>query len=144
MSSTCGNKDGAWEFLRTFLTEDYQESNTWSFPTNKTVFDSRLKEAMTPIYYTDPETGEQVEQSQGGMSWGPNPEDSIEFYAMSQEEADQLMGLIDSTTVLYSYDEELLSIVMDASAPYFAGQRTLDDVARQVQSRVSLYVNERK
>lgn len=144
MSSTCSNKDGAWEFLRTFLTEDYQQSNTWSFPTNKTVFDSRLKNAMTPIYYTDPETGEEVEQSQGGMSWGPNPEDSIEFYAMSQEEADQLMSLIDSTTVLYSYDEELLGIVMDAAAPYFAGQRTLDDVARQVQSRVSLYVNEQR
>ena len=144
MSSKCENKDGAWEFIRTFLTEEYQTANTWSLPTNKAVFDSKLAEAMTPQYYTDPATGEQVEVATGGVFVGPGEEDYVEYFAMSQEEADQLMELINNTTSMYTYDEEIFNIVADAAAPYFAGQRSIDEVAKQVQSRVSLYVNERR
>jgi ABC-type glycerol-3-phosphate transport system substrate-binding protein len=40
MSSTCENKDGAWQFIRKLLTKEYQETNTWGdFPTNQEAFD---------------------------------------------------------------------------------------------------------
>ena len=41
-------------------------------------------------------------------------------------------------------DGQLVSIVTEAAGAYFAGDKSLDDTAREVQSRVSLYVNEQK
>jgi ABC-type glycerol-3-phosphate transport system substrate-binding protein len=39
MSSSCENKEGAWQLMRTILTEDYQTNNVWwGFPTNQDVF----------------------------------------------------------------------------------------------------------
>lgn len=141
MSSTCTDKDAAWTFMRTLLTQDYQESNTWQFPTNKAAFDAQLEEAMTPQYTTDPETGAQVEQSQGSWGWGDL---NVDIYAMTQAEADQIMDLINGTTKVYGSDQEIMDIITDSTADFFSGQRTAEDTAAAIQSRVSLYVNEQK
>jgi hypothetical protein len=142
MSSSCTEKDGAWQFMRTMLTEDYQKENTWDFPTNQSVFDQKLEEAMTPVYYTDPETGEQVEQSQGSWGWGEDL--VVEIYALTQEDADQFLDLINSTNRVYSYDEDIMEIINDEAAAYIAGQKSAEDTAAMIQSRVSLYVNEQR
>lgn len=141
MSSTCTNKDAAWQFMRTLLTQDYQENNTWQLPTNKAAFDAMLKEAMTPQYTTDPETGEQVEQSQGGWGWDDL---TVEIYAMTQAEADQILALINGTTKVYGSDDEIMDIINDSTTDFFSGQRSAEDTAAAIQSRVSLYVNEQK
>ncbi|NCB52143.1 MAG: extracellular solute-binding protein [Clostridia bacterium] len=141
MSASCSDKDGAWQFMRTLLTEEYQEENTWEFPTNQNVFDQKLEDAMTPIYYTDPETGEEVEQSQGSWGWG---DIVVDMYALSQEEADQFTALIESTDRVYSYDEDIMEIINDETAAFLAGQKSAEDTAAMIQSRVSLYVNEQR
>ncbi|MBQ3561771.1 MAG: extracellular solute-binding protein [Oscillospiraceae bacterium] len=51
MSSKCEEKEAAWEFIRTFLTEEFQEEFGWgSFPTNRARFEAQAKEAMTPEF----------------------------------------------------------------------------------------------
>ncbi|MGM9522223.1 MAG: extracellular solute-binding protein [Oscillospiraceae bacterium] len=144
MSSTCKNKDGAWEFIRTFLTEDYQTDNVWSFPTNKAAFDAKLTDAMTPIYYTDPVTGEQVEQDRGGWWIGEGEDDVIYIYAMSEEDRDVLMELINSTESIYEYDDTLYQVITEDVAAFYAGQKSAEEVAKLIQSRVSIYVNEQR
>ena len=65
ISETCQNKEAAWEFVRVFLTEDYQDNNVWSFPSNIHSYETKRKDAMTPTYLKDengrimldPETG---------------------------------------------------------------------------------------
>lgn len=142
MSSACDNKDGAWQFMRIFLTEDYQSINgQWSFSTNKNVFEQSLKDAMTPQYYTDPETGVQVEQPKYTMGWEGG---EVSVYAMTQAEADQITDLIDATTRVYSYDDTLFQIISDEAEAYFSGQKSAEDVAALIQSRVSIYVNEQR
>jgi ABC-type glycerol-3-phosphate transport system substrate-binding protein len=142
MSSQCADKDGAWQFIRSVLTTDYQTNNIWEFPSNKEAFDAKLKEAMTPEYYTDPVTGEQVEQSKG--SWGWDRDLMVEMYALTQEEADQILDLIDSTNRVYAYDQEIFDIISDDTAAFFAGQKSADETAKLIQNRVSLYVNEQR
>jgi ABC-type glycerol-3-phosphate transport system substrate-binding protein len=47
ITTSSNNKDGAWEFIRTILTSDWQRSNIWwNFPTNKVVFNEKVEEAM--------------------------------------------------------------------------------------------------
>ena len=96
ITSTCADKEGAWSFVRQVFTEDYADDHwIFGFPINRAAYDKALKEAMTPQYYTDPETGEQVEQSMGGMGYD---DFSVDFYATTQEEADQLAALIDNAS----------------------------------------------
>ena len=43
-----------------------------------------------------------------------------------------------------TYDQNILDIVKEETAGYFAGQKALDDTVRLIQNRVSLYVAEQK
>jgi hypothetical protein len=97
---------------------------------------------MTPEYREDPVTGEQEEQPKG--SWGWDRDLTVDIYAMTQEEADQVMGLINSTNRIYSYDQEIFKIISEDTAAYFSGQKSAEEIAKLIQNRVSLYVNEQK
>jgi len=104
---------------------------------------------MTPEYEKDAngnyrldENGEKIELSRGGWGWGSM---QVEFYALTQAEADQIMALIDGTTrVLDEGDEEIMNIILQDTQPYFAGQKSLDDVVRQLQSKMNIYINEQR
>ena len=73
---------------------------------------------------------------------GVNEDGSISIYAMTQEQVDQILDLINTTTAVYGYDESILNIISDEAAAYFAGEKSLDDTANMIQSRVNLYVAE--
>lgn len=143
MSASCENKEGAWEFMRILLGEQYQQENFGynGLPSNKKVLDDMFKEAMTPNYTTD-STGKQVEMPK--TTWGFGNGENIEIFAMTQEEYDELMELINSTTRIYTYDNDLYDIIVDECSAFFAGQRSAEETAKNVQSRVSLYVNEQR
>lgn len=76
----------------------------------------------------------------GSVEMGENGE--VNVYAMTQEQADEILGLINATTAVYGYDESILNIISDEAAAYFAGEKSLDDTANMIQSRVNLYVAE--
>ena len=73
---------------------------------------------------------------------GVNEDGSISIYAMTQEQVDQILDLINTTTAVYGYDESILNIISDEATAYFAGEKSLDDTANMIQSRVNLYVAE--
>ena len=54
------------------------------------------------------------------------------------------MELYNAVDSLYSYDQNIYDIVTDVAGSYFSGDRSLDDTASQIQSRVKLYVNENR
>ena len=66
------------------------------------------------------------------------------IYHLTDEQAAKLLNLINSTTRLYSYDDEIMDIISDEAQAFFAGQKTSQQVADNIQSRVRLYVGERK
>ena len=139
ISSKCADKEGAWSFVRTFLTEEYQESgDVWSFPTNQKAFDKNLLEAMKKEYTTDA-NGNQVEAAKGGVGWDGF---SIELYAVTQEQADGIIALINSVTATMTYDNSITNIVTEEASAFFSGGQDVDTTAKNVQSRVGLYVSE--
>ena len=175
ISSTCADKTAAWNFMKQFLTEDYQSGyQIWNFPMNQAAFDAKLKEMMTEEYQTDAngnimkdedgnpiripkityytDNGNMIGYSTGsggvavaaatdaGTVVSSNGE--VNVYAMSQEQADQILDLINSTCTIYGYDESIMGIITDQAAPYFAGEKTLDETVNLIQSRVNLYVAE--
>ncbi len=135
------NKDAAWQFIKSFLTpEHYEDGRVWGFPTLISAYDKVNEEYMTPEYYED-ENGEQVEQSKGGWGWD---DFHIDLYAAKQEEVDAVTELINSCDRSYSYDMQLMDIINEEAAPFFEGQKTVQDVADIIQSRVKMYVSENR
>ena len=61
---------------------------------------------------------------------------------MTQEQADQLLALIDSCTKVMNYSTSLFDIVNEEVQGYFNDQKSAEETAKMVQSRVSLYVKE--
>lgn len=148
MSASCANKDAAWEFIRTILLEDYQKS-LYGLPVMKSAFDYKLKEAMTPEYEKDAdgnyvldENGEKIEISRGGM--GMSDGSVYQIYALTQEQADKLLDVINGTDKVYDQNDAIYGIVSEQAAAYFAGQKSAEEVARLVQSKANIYVNEQR
>ena len=104
---------------------------------------------MTQEYETDAdgnqildENGNPIPISNGGMSYGDEP--MIELYAVTQEQYDAVMAVIDSTTSFVDYDQNVLNIISDEAAGYLAGSKTVEEASKLIQSRVSLYIQEQK
>ncbi len=148
LSSSCKDKDGAWSFLRTFLlpkglNRGKLEDQGSYFPINRSDFEEVTEWAMTPIIQKDTE-GNDVEIPRHSYSFNGYPEIAWDITATTQEEYDQFMTLYNAIDRVAEEDGQLVSIVTEAAGAYFAGDKSLDDTAREVQSRVSLYVNEQK
>lgn len=141
MTTSCKDKQGAWSFMRTLLSEDYQENLGWGYPISQKAYEKKLAEAMKQEYTTD-ENGNKIKVSNGGMSMGDGA--TVEFYAITQEEADQITALVNSVDHTASYDESLLNIISEEAAYYFSGEKTVDQAADIIQSRMSIYINEQR
>lgn len=140
MTTSCKYKEGAWEFMRTLLMDDYQ-SKQWNLPISQKAFDAKLAEAMKQEYTTD-ENGNKIPVSHGGMSSGNGP--VIEFYALTQAEADQLVALVNSVKRTAVFDQSQMNIINEEVEAYFAGAKTVDETASIIQSRMNIYINEQK
>ncbi len=136
MTTACADKEAAWAFIRTFFTAEYQSEYTYNFPTNRAAFDAVLETAMTPMYAVDPETGDNLLDENGELI--------LQLEPVTQAEADQLLALIEDTDRLAEPDENILAIVREEAASYFAGQKTAEEAAALIQSRASLYVSEQR
>lgn len=151
MSARCADKDAAWEFLRGFMTEKALEDDWyWGFPANSKLLEKQLKEAMTVEYVKDEngnylldENGERIPQSRGGF-WAEGMDEPIELYALTQEQADKIMSVINSTTKLYSENTTVLNIIFEQVDAFLSGQKTAEEVAKLVQGKLSIYVNEQR
>ena len=139
ITSRAVDPDGAWAFLRTILTEEWQRENVqWDFPTNRAVFDERVEEAMTPEYFID-EDGNEVEIARWGTGMGSV---MVNVYSATQQDVDQIMALIDAVSGTSGHNESLMNIITEGAADFFSGRRTAQDAARVIQSRASIFIAE--
>ena len=150
IASDCENVDAAWRFVRELLLEENQVSeHMYQFPTNRHAFETYAEQAMTPQYEIDPETGlpaidpetgEKIEMSTGGIGYGDDF--MIDLYSMKQEEYDAFMALYESCSNVYSYNDQIMQIILEEAEAFFAGQKTAEEVAGLIQNRLGLYVAE--
>lgn len=136
MSSKSANKDAAWQFIRTFLMEDYQKDMGY-LPISISQMEKMAQEATQKPYYMD-ENGNKVEYDD---TWYIG-DTEITISPMTEQETKDYMAFLQSCNKVYMEDEALLQIVQEEAAPFFAGQKSARDVAGIIQSRAQLYVNE--
>lgn len=127
MSAASEHKDGVWQFLREYLTEEYQASN--AMPLHTAAFESQRRE-----------DDEWIES--GGALETAGPDGWVELTIRGTAYTDALDTLALSATELYEKNPALMQIIMDESAAFFAGDKTAEQTAENIQSRASIFLAE--
>ena len=137
INSSSKNKEACWSFVRRFLLDDYQNSLEMYWPVSIEALDQLANKAMEPLYYED-ENGNQVEDhiivNIGG--------EDIKLPRISDSEVDQMYGFLKGLTSDAYFDSNVENIVAEETAAFFEGQKSAEDVAGVIQSRVQIYINE--
>ncbi|MDR2360371.1 MAG: hypothetical protein LBD85_03690 [Oscillospiraceae bacterium] len=119
MTVACTNKDAAWSFIRYTLLSDIGDS---AYPVVQSKFDEAAEKAMT-------------------TRQAP-PFDKIPL--LNQEQFKKFLSFIERIEMVSDTYQELSDIIAEESAPYFAGQKTLDEVCEIIQSRAKNYIAEQR
>ena len=136
------NKDAAWEFLKTFLTKEYQgdRNNLYSNPTRQDAFDMLVKSKTATEKYTD-ELGNEVEPLESGWGWDDL---NVDIGPLTDKQAQMYIDLVNNTDKTGEYNDEIGNIITEEAKAYFSGQKSLDETADVIQNRVKTYVNENR
>ena len=139
------NADGAWEFVKTFLTEEYISGGKGNmyysgFPLRKDALENEIKKNSATEAYTD-KFGNEITPLES--SWGYD-DIEVEIKPLTDEQVQMLRDVIASVDHMYGYNDEVSTIITEESGAYFSGQKTAKEVADIIQNRVSTYVNENR
>lgn len=132
-------KDGAWEFIRTYISDDFQDKITYGFPINKAALKKRGQEATKPQTYIDENGKEQVVKE---SYWLDGKE--VEVDPPTQADIDAFIEVLGTADSLVNYNESITNIVLEEASGYFDGQKSAEAVAKVIQSKVQIYVNENR
>ena len=145
MSAKSANKEGAWQFLRFFLSEDYQknEDNEYGYSYGLSVLKSEVRkvvdQTMERPYWIDFDGSKQYYDDTIYIN-----DQEIIVNPFTQAQADALFNFLCSVNAPSYYDEKVMEIVSEEVEAFFAGSKSAADVADMIQNRVQLYVNENK
>ncbi len=137
MSATSSAKDGCWEFMRYFLTEDYQKTIDSAWPVSMTQIDSMAEQAKKKPTYTD-ENGKEVEYDD---TWYVGDTEII-INPMTDEGINKVLDYLNTVDQIGSSNDSIKNIIDEEAAAFFSGQKSAEEVADIIQSRVQIYVNE--
>lgn len=139
------NLEGAWEYLRFFLTEDYQRNEDYQYGWEdglsvlKKLVREMVNKTMERPYWEDEEGNRQEFDDYYWIN-----DEQIIIDPFTQEQADELYDFICSVAKPAYYNEEVIKIVTEEAEVFFSGAKSAKDVAGTIQNRVQLYVNENK
>ena len=148
ITSKCEDVEGAWEFIKVLLSPGTQEYDMrpddprdivlTRCPVLRSSLDYMLDFDMNPMaheeYWWHYSCEAELEED-----WTPD-----DVIPMTEEEAQTVRDFISSVDYVYYPDYEIVNVVMEESAPYFSGQKSLDDVVAIIDNRVQTILNERQ
>lgn len=138
LSAKSKNLEGAWDFVRYYLTDEYQQEVAY-FPVNKALFFEESQAATERPYWED-ENGEKQYYDNTMYING----EEIVVEPLSQEQLNQVTDFIQSVSNRYYYNESVSNIVNEEMGAFYSGQKSAQEVADIIQRRVQIYVDENR
>ena len=141
-------KEGAWEFIESILEpgqtermepeQVYREYSYYddAFPSLKRSLDIIAEYAIED---------DRIWAEEGHSFGGRIYDDGwfMEFHAVTREEIDAVLALVKDAKPFRSAEgDEIIKIIGEEAPAFYSGQKSLEDVAEVIQSRVRIYVNE--
>ncbi|MCR4904168.1 MAG: extracellular solute-binding protein [Butyrivibrio sp.] len=140
LNSSSNVKDGAWEFMRYFLSDDYQNSDDFmsgEWPLSMERIETLAQRAMERPYYTD-EKGNKVEYDD--IFYLGDQELIIQ--PLTKDETEVVIDFLKSLNNVSFSNDAVTNIISEEAQAFYEGQKTVDEVTDIIQSRVKIYVNE--
>lgn len=131
ISAASAHKEAAWEFVKQLLTEENQSKSLENpgFPTNAAAFEKYLAAEKAPP------VGDGTAYHYGN---------GVNFDSVTEQERQELRELIDGATFYREKDyADIISIIREESAHFFAGNCSAEDCAARVQGRVGILLSEK-
>lgn len=148
MNAGAENKEGAWAFFEYLVSEEYQQPSP---PNDMSGYDSLLGVRF-------PARKDALEQGlQANVNYVADPNDRViyhtnqytkeraseEYTGFTEEDKQKILHIIDNSfRKTFDKDYTLLNILFEESDPFFQGDKSAKDVAKIIQSKVSLYLAE--
>lgn len=123
----CPHKEAAWEFISWLLADEFQTYAPGFVPVRESSLQRQFDTAMA---------SEGTGYSYNSLSFDIPP--------AAIEDAEAMRQLIDTGRGASVADTRILQIIDEEAAAYFAGQKSAAEVAKIIQSRVQLYVDENR
>ncbi len=139
ISAFSDSKEEAWDFIRRMFDEDSQYEYTTSYtsiPLNRKAFDRANEAAVRQSEW------EYKQYEENALRYGVDVAEMP--IRITSEHVEGFLGLVESVSTIVSVDPAVLAIIQEEAAGYFADQKSLDDVCRNIQNRTTTIVNERK
>jgi len=125
ISADSKNKEAAWEFIKTVLSEKSQEAIASGIPVNRTVVETQIQETMNikAVDEMDPNYG---------------------VKSMDDVTAARYRDVLDGLSNVYLTDTDINAILKEEAAAYFYGQKSAKDVTALIQNRLQTLLFERE
>ncbi len=141
ISEKSANKEGAWDFVSYYLSEEYQNSeNIYGLPVLKSALDDRLQSSTKRPSRVNEETG--MTETYDYTYYMNGEEVAVDPF--SQAEVDALSAFISSVNQRSYFNEDIINIVKEEAESFFSGQKSAEEVAGIIQSRIQIYVDENR
>ena len=141
ISTSCSDTNAAWEFVRVFLTDEYQQtSQEIGFPTNRAAFDAYAAKMMTPVYITDAD-GNQTEVSNGTVKLDDIL--TMQLYAVTEAEYQLFTELYEQCSSMGRENQTLTNLIRSEIENLLNGAAP-EATAAAIQAAVESYLAELK
>lgn len=137
ISAKSKNKDGAWEFVRHFFTEEYQSTIDYELPLSVNAYDALIEKAKQRPFYYD-ENNNKVEYDETYYIGDVE----VIIKPSTDKDIEEVMTFIKSVDSIYRVDEDLMNIIREEAEAFYAGKKSAEEVSKIIQSRASIYVSE--
>ncbi|MCI9071712.1 MAG: ABC transporter substrate-binding protein [Lachnospiraceae bacterium] len=132
INAASSHKDGALDFMRYLLTEEVLRklvTEHGEFPVNQTLLESLWQEAQKECIST--ETG----YEKNGIFYSPR---------LMTDEEERIFWEMLKDPIYYQWENDIWDIIWEEALPFFYGEKAAAEVAKIVDSKVQLYLDERK
>lgn len=145
---------GAWAAIKYLLSDTYQNTfsginedgsmgYSYAFPIKKNIIEKKMENDIIPDYYTDyDEDGNEIQVETGSTIW--IGEERVEVRKSTKEDTQRVYDLIKGAKVFFRQNNEINDIVNREAAAFYDGQKSVDDVAKVINSSIQILVNERR
>ncbi|MDE6764465.1 MAG: extracellular solute-binding protein [Oscillospiraceae bacterium] len=147
VTSKASEPDGAWEFVKYLLSDEYQrrytaedsEEESGQFPIKKSVFEELARKAMErPYYENDDGIRVYYEKTQWNGSY------TVSIGVNTDSDNKKVTDFINSVENIRRYDQQINSIINDEASAYFDGKKSAEEAAAVIRNRVQNYLDENR
>lgn len=138
LSARSANLDGAWEFVRYYLTDEYQMSDEiYGLPASREAFDKQAETAMERPYWINEDGGKEYYDY---TYWENDEQIILEPY--TEQEIQTIKDFLTTVNKRPYSNEEIQKIIDEEAAAFYQDQKPVEEVVKIIQSRAQVYLDE--